>query len=503
MNIQWDDFRKKFKLGEEQEIIIKYLLNRLKDHFAEMCECETIDYGLSPIEYFVDMRTNNMNLDNETLKKKFIDYYSQEKKLGSDLTYSKLFEDVCVSTSKEVVRLLNEEQIILFQSFKIRELPNIVTGYDPLADKVLQQIERSNIIKNRNSNTTCMIPFEFAYIDNTGNVYPCCPSKFKKSIGDLRNDSLKDIWNSKAAVAVRESIINKSFRYCDYQSCEYLKKDKITSNTDGEVPEDIKAILNSNSAMPKIMNLAYDRTCNLACPYCRTEIHNPKKNLNAANAPKIHANLFNQGVNGVERMIMSGNGDPFASQYYMDFLQNFDHKKYPDVRIKIQTNGLLLTPERWNSIAKSHGAIDWISVSIDAATEETYKLNRQGSFIKLLKNLEFISELRKSGKIDLFYINFVVQANNYKEIKLFIELGLKYRCDLIEFQCLENWGTYSSDEFKKVAIQYKSHPEHKEFLKVMDDPIFLNPTVSTLKLLEYLPDSIKKRMKIGNIIKYD
>ncbi len=349
----------------------------------------------------------------------------------------------------------------------------------------------------------CSIPFEFAFVGDSGDIFPCCPAKFKKSIGNLRNDTLKDIWNSKSAVAVRESIINKSFRYCDHQSCEYLNEGNITYKTDEEVREEINATLNSNSATPKIINLAYDKTCNLACAYCRTEFHNPKKIHNAEKTLKIHANLFNQGINGVERLIMSGTGDPFASRLYMDFLQNFDAKKNPSVRIKLQTNGLLFTPERWNRIAKSHSAIDWISVSIDAATEKTYRINRQGSFIKLLKNIEFISELRKRGETKRFYINFVVQANNYMEMKLFIELGLKYGSDLIEFQCLEDWGTLSKAEFKKLAIHDKTHPEHKEFLKVLDDPIFLTPTVNTLKILDFFPDHIKKRVGMGNIIKYD
>lgn len=501
MNIQWDDFRKKLKLGEEQAIIIKYILNRLKDDFNEICGDETVDCKISPLEYISELKVSKPELDDESIEKKFIDYFSNEKKHGTNLTYHKICEKLDLSTKKEINRLLNKEQSKALLDLKIKSMLDINTGYSPPFEKKIELIEESK--GKRNIDVFCSIPFEYAFIGDTGDVYPCCPSKFKLSIGNLRNDTLKEIWNSKTAVAVRESIIDKSFRFCDHQACEYLKEGNITCKTDGEVPEDIQATLNSNSATPKIINLAYDRTCNLACPYCRTEIHNPEKNLNAANTPKIHANLFNQGINGVERLIMSGNGDPFASRLYMDFLQNFDITKNPSVKIKIQTNGLLFTTERWNGIAKSHSAIDWISVSIDAATEETYKKNRQGSFIKLLKNVEFISELRKSGKIKLFYINFVVQVNNYKEMKLFVELGLKYGCDIIEFQCIENWGTYSSDEFKKVAIQEKSHPEHKEFLKEMDDPIFLNPTVSTLKILEFLPDYIRKSMGMGNIIKYD
>jgi len=46
---------------------------------------------------------------------------------------------------------------------------------------------------NRNMDIFCSIPFEFAFIGDTGDVYPCCPAKFKMSIGNLRDDTLKDI----------------------------------------------------------------------------------------------------------------------------------------------------------------------------------------------------------------------------------------------------------------------------------------------------------------------
>lgn len=253
-------------------------------------------------------------------------------------------------------------------------------------------------------------------------------------------------------------------------------------------------------ALPKIMNLAYDRGCNLACPYCRTEIYNPKRDLN--NTATIHTNLFAKGLPGVERLVIAGNGDVCASRYYMDFLEHFDAEQYPQLRIKVQTNGLLFTRERWARIARSHSAIDWISVSVDAASEETYRKNRGGDFKKLLECLEFVSELRRAGTIKLFFINFVVQENNFREMKEFIQLGLKHSCDLVEFQCVENWGTYTAEQFAKVAVQQETHPHHQEFLDYLNDPAFANPIVSIYKLLDFVPEFIRKWIGQDQVISY-
>lgn len=508
MNIEWDIFRLKLKLNEEQAILIKYILNRLKNQFAEMCEIETVDHGMPPIEFFAALKENNQELDDKSLENKFIDYLSRERELDSGLTYFQGLQKICLSTHNEVVRLLKEEQQEALHGLEIKSVFEVNTGYDPLLDKITQQVERNKKIKKNNMNTFCTIPFEYAQIDDTGDVYPCCPSKFKLVIGNLSANTLHEIWNSKAALAVRKSIINRTFRYCDYEACEYLKEGEIKQNENitKDKYKDLKLVeLNSMDTVPKIINLSYDRSCNLACPTCRVDMYRPQMDDNESTA-RIHHNIFDSELHGTQRLIISGNGDPFASRIYMDLLRNFDQKKYPDVKIKIQTNGLLLTPKKWNSIEKSHAAIDWITVSIDAATEETYKINRGGNFGKLLKNLEFIGELKKNDKIKLFFINFVVQANNYKEIKPFIDLGLKYGCDLIEFQCIENWGTYSPKAFKKVAVHMKSHPEHKEFLKVLNDPILADPAVCTYKLLEFMPGYIKKKIGkigVGAVVKYE
>jgi MoaA/NifB/PqqE/SkfB family radical SAM enzyme len=254
-------------------------------------------------------------------------------------------------------------------------------------------------------------------------------------------------------------------------------------------------------ALPKIMNLAYDRGCNLACPYCRVELYNPKKDVN--NIGAVHHNLLSHGLDGVERLVIAGNGDVCASRYYMDFLTNFDAVRYPNLRIKIQTNGLLFTRERWARIEKSHHAIDWISVSVDAATEGTYKINRKGGeFRRLLECLEFVSELRRAKAIELFYINFVVQANNFREMKPFIDMGEKYGCDLVDFQSIENWGTYTDEQFAAVEIQRPTHPEHQEFLDYLNDPRFANQIVSVYKLVEFLPEYIRQGIAQNHVISY-
>lgn len=153
-------------------------------------------------------------------------------------------------------------------------------------------------------------------------------------------------------------------------------------------------------------------------------------------------------------------------------------EKFHKLKISLITNGVLLTQSTWNKIENVHKAIKEINVSIDAATENTYKiLRRGGNFKKLLKNMSFLSSLRRDGIINFLRISFVVQWLNYQEMKSFVKIGIKYNCDYIIFSKISNWGTYTKEEFSDIAIHNPVHPEHSNFLEHLKDPIFKDDRV--------------------------
>jgi MoaA/NifB/PqqE/SkfB family radical SAM enzyme len=141
------------------------------------------------------------------------------------------------------------------------------------------------------------------------------------------------------------------------------------------------------------------------------------------------------------------------------------------------TNGILFTPENWGKIANVHYAINFIRISIDAAARETYeKLRRGGNFDILLDNLEFISGLKRQKNIKL-QAAFVMQKENYREMPMFVELVKKYNFDMVHFGRINNWGTYTDEEFRQIAVHRKDHPEHKDFLEILKDPALRDPIV--------------------------
>jgi len=87
-------------------------------------------------------------------------------------------------------------------------------------------------------------------------------------------------------------------------------------------------------------------------------------------------------------------------------------------------------------------------ISIDAATFETYAVNRRGGdFTRLLERLAFISELQANGPLERLTIHMTVQANNYREMGDFVEMGRRHNCDEVAFHQILDWETFSPAEF--------------------------------------------------------
>lgn len=162
----------------------------------------------------------------------------------------------------------------------------------------------------------------------------------------------------------------------------------------GEVTDpEMRAVIDGNLTVlpngPRIINAGWDDSCNLSCPSCRTTRiiqSNFTEILNIQN--KVEAEFAD-----AHTLYITGSGDPFGSPGFNRWLRTFDASKWPKLkRIHLHTNAQLWSPRMWDRIADgARVLIRSAEISIDAATPETYALNRRGGcFHRLLQNLEFI-----------------------------------------------------------------------------------------------------------------
>jgi pyruvate-formate lyase-activating enzyme len=279
------------------------------------------------------------------------------------------------------------------------------------------------------------------------------------------------IWNSAAAQDIRRSILDGSYRYCSRMHCPRLTADDLPS-TDGIRDESHRKAITAGrvrvSDGPRRVFLSHDRSCNLSCPSCRTSTIVAKKDevdrMNAV-AERVIVPL----VQSVRHVQITGSGDPFASQHFRYLIKRLTRGDTPDLKVNLQTNGLLLKAS-WDELGLE-GYVSWVVVSIDAARPETYAvLRRGGRFDMLLENLEFLSQLRRSDRVRHARLDFVVQALNYREMPEAADMMRAFGFDGIKFQLIRSWNTYAPEEFAKHDIGCPDHPEFGAFLGVLKDP---------------------------------
>ncbi len=301
-----------------------------------------------------------------------------------------------------------------------------------------------------------------------GNVMACC-SSVGLSLGNYLYTSIEEVLRGIQAQLICLSINNRTYSFCGDMCFMFREKKYCLDNEN-----DIKGNPRKNISLREIkdfnVQLGYDRSCNLACPSCRD--HRITK-------PEDSTRLMEMMHDEVKRMCLKkprnmriGNGELFFSPYYKDII--FNH--YENDEIALISNGMLFTPENWSHLENRYKKIS-LEVSIDAINQDTYKKLRGGDLLRLRRNMEFASALRKEGKLNKFSISFVIQVENFREMIGFVEYGRSINADLIHFMKLNNWGHIPADKFIEMDVYDEKNVNHREFMEILNNPIFQDPSV--------------------------
>lgn len=366
----------------------------------------------------------------------------------------------------------------------------------------------------------CLQPFTNVDIHSNNGVRCCSESWMPSWIGDFSQNSIAEIWNSRTIQQIRQSVFDGTYQYCDWHQCPFYCNDQyyLYSRKDLEDPESLPALHRNRltkyapwiqyilegktrlDIMPANYNLAYDESCNLKCPSCRSTTriytHGPEYESRLAIQQKLLQEVEAKGFDNIGRFNLTGSGEPFSSKIFRDFLFHFDGQKHPKLDINIQSNGILFTPEVWRNMKKIHPNINEVIISLDASCPETYeKIRVNGNFEVLLQNIAFLAGLRSENKIKRLMLAYVVQQKNFREMSAAIQIGQKYQVDLFIFNLLNDWMSWSTAEYEKNAVWKEYHPEYSDFIEILADPIFDDPVIDLGNMTEYRNIAKQKRME--------
>ncbi|MBF0344977.1 MAG: hypothetical protein HQL06_12205 [Nitrospirae bacterium] len=342
----------------------------------------------------------------------------------------------------------------------------------------------------------CFFPFVYLSLTRGGGCFCCCSSWLPTTIGNVYEDDVNNVWNSPVIEDIRTSILDGSFSFCDKMSCymimlrllphrntlsDYIN-DKVGSLSPN-IKEKIRSIALEIPTMgtvmpfkPFFLNLANDASCNLACPSCR----NDKIILDTTELREIDEATDNVVIPLLKTAAvveLSGAGDPFASRSCMRILGAIDNNDFPDLKLVLMTNGNLLNSEMWQRFKNLARYVASINISIDAATQQTYSLLRRGGdFYTVIENAKFAGQLFRHGKIENLKLCYVVQKENFNEMKEFIYLAREIGASQVHFQNLANF-TFTTEQYIEKAVHLPPHPQYGQLQELIKDPIFNDSTV--------------------------
>lgn len=271
----------------------------------------------------------------------------------------------------------------------------------------------------------CAYPFSGMYFFIDGNVYNCCPPWPKYKIGNIKNNTIAEIWNSNTTRWIRRKMYEGEWQEICNPSCpaifEHLHSNKLIKYEELEdlnflSPEIIKGIREKKdylSPPPSYLVPNVSTICNLACIMCPDRQYNEDQDV----LNKLWPDLKNY-LPTAKYVLLSGFGDPLARPDTRELLMTYENT----AAFHLLTNGLLL-PRYWEHI--KHKKFASINISVDAGTQQTYeKIRRGGKWEDLLKALDLIKQNR--DKFETAMINMTVMRSNYREIPQFIDLAESY-----------------------------------------------------------------------------
>lgn len=187
--------------------------------------------------------------------------------------------------------------------------------------------------------------------------------------------------------------------------------------------------------------------CNYACKSCR-----PQHNTEDFILPDNDVIEVLRFLNKYQSLTIGCWGEFFFKNNYM---QIFKHKVNAK-KITLFSNGSIFNETNWMRLHPyNQNNISNIIISIDAATEETYKNVRGPLWNQLMNNLEFLHELKKDKQFELT-TNFTISKLNMHEVIPFVD-KFHDKFDKIFFNYA--WSEFGESHFNDAITDLKLRNE--------------------------------------------
>ncbi|HEY2947121.1 MAG TPA: radical SAM protein [Micromonosporaceae bacterium] len=177
--------------------------------------------------------------------------------------------------------------------------------------------------------------------------------------------------------------------------------------------------------LPAHLQLEITSACNLRCAMCLVRYRPPVNKLAGAMAPELFRRLVEE-VPPLRRLTLQGLGEPLLAPHLLDMLRYATSR---GITVGFNSNATLLTRRRADELVAT--GVNWLHVSLDGATAETYEGIRDGANLDVVvRNLAGLVSAKCDANSDTPWIRvvFVAMRRNVAElpdlVRLLADIGV-------------------------------------------------------------------------------
>ena len=294
-------------------------------------------------------------------------------------------------------------------------------------------MEFSTNIEDHDNDVMCILPWIHMHPWPNGKTMLCCDSPWEDHIGDLRENSLEEVWNSEKMKQVRLNMLNG--KKCSQCVRCYEKEEKghdslrVRSNKDWLQPHWNKVANTNTDGSLDDLHIVYldfrvSNVCNLRCRYCGPELSSnwyadaKASTFNISPTERViqirkdvdnFMEEFDPMLEHIEQIYWAG-GEPIMMDEHWAIMNRLVEMGKTDIRIFYNTNFTTLTYKKHNvlDLWKNFDNIS-VGASLDAEGLRGEYQRKGTVWADVESNIKQLKET--SPEVD-FYISATVSAYN-------------------------------------------------------------------------------------------
>ena len=389
---------------------------------------------------------------------------------------------------------ITQRQLQDKKSKKIKPGSYQYTHLDPMRIDIEDLTEQEKFLLTESSKF-CMYPWIHFHAYPTGAAYPCCMADMKYPIGDMRKNTIQEIWNQPPMQEIRQQMLNeKPVAACnkcyEQESMGFVSGRMSANKHHGHLVERIHET-KPDGTLDRFeltyWDIRFSNLCNLSCRSCghifssswyqdQAKLAGPewKKTHKVLNyAGRFETDAWDQLVEHIEHVeqIYFAGGEPLLMEEHYKILDELVRQKKFNVRLIYNTN-FTHTNLKDQSVFEYWKLFDSVSVgaSLDGSGRYGEYIRKGTEWSRIEQNR--IDMMKICPKVD-FYISPTLSIMNAWHLPDFhrdwVERGLIKPQDL-NVNILQDPPYYRIDI---ATIKYKQrlrikYQEHLAWLKNMD-----------------------------------